>query len=269
MADAAELTALVSRARAGDREALDGVVRALQHDVYRLALRMTACPEDAEDATQEVLIKIVTRLAGFRGEASVRSWAYRIAVHHVLDRRKSRVETLALDFERFGADLLDGLSAPPDPDPVLVEEVKRGCTLAMLTCLDREHRLAFVLADVFDLSHADAADLCDVAPTVYRQRLSRARRALEAFTRAYCGLVTTTAPCRCSRRVARAETLGRVQREAPALASHPADVVTAAVREMEGLYTAARLMRCHPPYRAPARIAECIRSASSDLFRTA
>lgn len=264
--DAEELGALVAGARAGDRDALDGLVRALQHDVYRLALRMTACREDAEDATQEALIKIVTRLDGFRGEASVRSWAYRIAVHHVLDRRKSRVEALGLNFERFGADLLDGLAATPDPDPLLAEEVKRGCTLAMLTCLDRAHRLAFVLADVFDLSHDEAADLCDVAPPVYRQRLSRARRALEAFTRAYCGLVATTAPCQCPRRVARAEALGRVQREAPALAAHPADIVTAAVTEMESLYDAARLMRGHPPYRAPERIADRIRSAAGGLF---
>jgi len=87
---------------------------------------------------------VVTGIGGFRGESSVRTWAYRIAVRHVLDRRKSRVEALALTFERFGQDLLDGLEAVRDPDPILAEEVKRGCTLAMLTCLDREHRLASV-----------------------------------------------------------------------------------------------------------------------------
>ena len=180
--DADELASLVARAQAGDAEALEGIVRAIQHDVYRLALRMTASVEDAEDATQEVLIKVITRLESFRGDASVRTWAYRIAVRHVLDRRKSRVEELRLTFDAFGADLLDGLAATPEPDPVLIAEVKRGCTLAMLTCLDREHRLAFVLADVFDLSHREAAGLCDVGEDVHRQRLSRARRALEAFT---------------------------------------------------------------------------------------
>ena len=188
--DADELADLVARAQAGDADALDGIVRAIQHDVYRLALRMTACVEDAEDATQEVLIKVITRLESFRGDASVRTWAYRIAVRHVLDRKKSRVEELRLTFDAFGADLLDGLAATPEPDPVLVTEVKRGCTLAMLTCLDREHRLAFVLTDVFDLPHAEAAGLCEVGEDVYRQRISRARRALEAFTRSYCGLVT-------------------------------------------------------------------------------
>ena len=260
--DADELARLVAQAQAGDADALDEVVRAIQHDVYRLALRMTACVEDAEDATQEVLIKVITRLESFRGDASVRTWAYRIAVRHVLDRKKSRVETLRLTFDAFGADLLDGLAATPEPDPVLVTEVKRGCTLAMLTCLDRDHRLAFVLADVFDLSHGEAAGLCEVDEDVYRQRVSRARRTLEAFTRGYCGLVTETALCHCSRRVAKAEALGRLHRDVPGLASHPAAEVTDAVQEVEGLHDAARLMRQHPPYLAPARLLERVRGVT-------
>lgn len=260
-AETAVLARLVERARGGDGDAVDALVGALQHDVYRLALRMTARPEDAEDVTQEVLIKVVTRLESFRGDASVRTWAYRIAVRHVLDRRKSRVEALALDFERFGADLIDGLAAAPEVDPLLAEEVKRGCTLAMLTCLDRDHRLAFVLTDVFDLSHADAADLCAVTAEVYRQRVSRARRMLEAFTRSYCGLVSSTAPCRCDRRVARAEFLGRVNRQTLSLARHPAEPVSTAVAEMEALHESARLMRSHPPYVTPARVRERLRAS--------
>ncbi len=180
----------------------------------------------------------------------------------MLDRRKSRVEELRLTFDAFGADLLDGLAATPEPDPVLIAEVKRGCTLAMLTCLDREHRLAFVLADVFDLSHREAAGLCDVGEDVHRQRLSRARRALEAFTRSYCGLVSEPAPCHCSRRVARAEALGRLHREAPVLAGHPAEDVEASVQDMEGLHAAARLMRQHPPYQAPARLLDRVRAVT-------
>lgn len=251
-ADAGELAAVVARAREGDGEALERLVRALQDDLFRLALRMTAHPQDAEDATQEILIKVVTRLDSFRGEASVRTWAYRIAVRHVLDRRKSRVETLALDFERFGADLLDGLASEPDPDPVLSEEVKRGCTLAMLMCLDREHRIAYVLADVFDVPHAEGAELCGVAGEVYRQRVSRARRALEAFTRAYCGLVDPQAPCLCGKRVAKAEALGRLSRTQPAMVALGAGALDAATKGMESLHETARLMRQHPAYRAPA-----------------
>lgn len=259
--DAAVLAAAVARAKDGDADAVEIVVRALQHDVFRLALRMTAHVEDAEDVTQEVLIKVITRLESFRGESSIRTWAYRITVRHLLDRKRSRVEAAELTFARFGADLLDGLAATPDPDPVLIEEVKRGCTLAMLCCLDRDQRLVFILSDVFDLPHAEAADLCSVDAVTFRQRLSRARRALEAFTRSYCGLVNAAAPCRCERRIARAEALGRLHRTKPVLARWPAEPIANAVLEMESLHAAAGLLRSHPAYAAPETVLARVREA--------
>jgi len=249
----------VEAARSGDRGALERVIRGIQDDVYRLALRMTACPEDGRDACQEILIRVVTRLDSFRGESSIRTWVYRIAVRHLLDRKKSRVERLAMGFEQFGADLLDGLAAPEaPPDPMLVEEVKLGCTLAMLTCLDREHRLAYVLGEVLDLPHCEAAEFCEIREETYRQRLSRARRVLEAFTRSFCGLVSEKAPCRCDCRVARAEQLGRIERGRPRLAQGPA---REAQREMQSLHATARLMRSHPEYAAPADVLEGVRTA--------
>src|SRR5688572_9591300 len=260
-ADATALAGAVERAKAGDLDAVASVVAALQHDIFRLALRMTGHVEDAEDVTQEVLIKVITRLDSFRGESSIRTWAYRIAVRHILDRKRSRVETAELTFARFGADLLDGLAANPDPDPIMIEEVKRGCTLAMLCCLDRDQRLAFILTDIFDLPYGEAADLCGVDAATFRQRLSRARRALEAFTRSYCGLVNTGASCQCDRRVARAEELGRVHRAKPLLARWPAEQIDTAVREMESLHDAAGLLRSHPAYAAPETVLGRVREA--------
>jgi RNA polymerase sigma factor (sigma-70 family) len=256
--DETELRDRVERAKAGDRKALEAIIVAVQDDVFGLALRMTGCREDARDACQEILVKVVTRLDSFRGESSVRTWTYRIAVHHLLDRRKSRVEELAMSFERFGADLLDGLAAPAVDDPTMVEEVKLGCTLAMLTCLDRDHRLAYVLADVFDVSHGDAAEFCGISEDTHRQRLSRARRALEAFTDTFCGVVSANAPCSCDRRVERAIALGRIERGRPRLAQLGARDAT---RDMEALHSAAQLMRSHPRYAAPEDLLEGVRAA--------
>ena len=254
--DEHSLAEAVSRAKAGDAGALEQVVAAIQDDVYRLALRMTAHRQDAEDASQEILVKVVTRLEGFRGESSLRTWAYRIGVRHMLDRKKSRVEGFAFNFGRFGDDLLDGLAAEPDPDPLAARDVKLGCTLAMLTCLDRDHRAAYVLCDVFDLSNADAARILELSEETLRQRLSRARRSLEAFTRSYCGLVSRDAPCRCSKRVAKAEQLGRISR-AQGDVVHEAEM---AAREMEHLHTTATLIRSHPEYRAPRRMLETVKA---------
>jgi hypothetical protein len=163
-----------------------------------------------------------------------------------------------LDFDQFGADLLDGLATESVDDPLMAEEVKLGCTLAMLTCLDREHRLAYLLADVFDIPHHEAAAFCDVTEDTYRQRLSRARRTLEAFTASFCGIVNKSAPCRCDRRIARAEELGRIERGRPRLAG---GAVATAQHEMESLHATAQLMRSHPAYVAPGNIIEGVRAA--------
>jgi len=246
------LDGLVGRARAGDAGALNSLLGGLADDIYGLALRMTASRQDAEDASQEVLLKITTHLATFRGEASLRTWAYRIALRHLIDRRKSRVEAMHLDFERFGQDLLDGLGEAGG-DAAEAEQVKLGCSLAMLTCLDRDHRVAYILGEVFDLPNRAAAQIAGVSDPVYRQRLSRARRQLEAFTKSYCGVVDPSAPCRCDRRVERAIELGRLQRDTLDLAHHPRREL--AVQRFHFLHGAARLFRSHPAYAAPAAMA--------------
>src|SRR3989475_6740500 len=83
---------LVARARSGSREALEDLVRRHQGWIYNIAVRMLYHPHDAEDATQEILIKAVTRLSSFEGRSSVRTWLYRIVVNHVLNMKRGRVE---------------------------------------------------------------------------------------------------------------------------------------------------------------------------------
>ena len=168
---------MITRCLDGDPDAVEDLVGAVRDRIYRLALRMTACPEDAQDATQEILIKVLTRLDTFRGEAAPTTWVHRIAVNHLLDRRKSRVERLGFTFETFADDLLSGLAAPPErssPDlDLLADEVRRGCTLAVLTCLDRPSRLAYILGEVLQIPASTGAEICDVSEATYRKRLSR------------------------------------------------------------------------------------------------
>src|SRR3954465_9816646 len=85
---------LVARAVEGEQDALAEVLARVQDPVYRLALRMTGRIADAEDATQEILIRIMTRLSMFRGEASLVTWAYRIAVNHLLNLQRRSAEKL-------------------------------------------------------------------------------------------------------------------------------------------------------------------------------
>ena len=208
-----ELDELVRLAIDGDSAALDLVVRHLQANIYGLALRMLWNREDAEDATQEILVRIVTRLSQFDFRSRLQTWAYRVAVNYVLDVKKSAVERLNLSFDRFADSLTTGLDVGVTSDAersVLVEEVKVGCTLAMLQCLDRPHRMAYVLGELMELSGPDASEVLEISPDLFRKRLQHARAAVLSFTKAYCGLASDSAPCRCNRQVAGALQNGRV-----------------------------------------------------------
>jgi RNA polymerase sigma factor (sigma-70 family) len=255
---------LVTRARGGDAAALDELVRAVSDDVYALAIRMLWHPHDAEDATQEILVRVVTRLSTFRGESSFRTWVFRVAANHLLTTRRRRAELPELTFDAFGTDLADGLDTPHDAkldERLLEQEVKIGCTQGMLLCLDREHRLAYILGEVFELSGEQAADVLEIAPAAYRKRLSRARERIQSFMRGHCGLVDPANPCRCSRRVGRAIAIGRIDPERLLFATH---AVRRGVEEMDALHDAAAVFRSHPSYAAPdavaERVAELLRS---------
>jgi RNA polymerase sigma factor (sigma-70 family) len=198
------LEAIAREAIGGDREALNTLITALQDDIFGLALRMLWNREDAEDATQEILVRIVTRLSQFNFQSRLKTWAYRVAVNCILDGKKSAIERLHLSFGRFAEDLTKGLepaSVDDSEHSLLIEEVKVGCTMAMLQCLDRPHRLAYVLGDIMELSGPEAAEALDISPDLFRKRLQHARQAIIDFTRAHCGLVSDEAACQCNRRV--------------------------------------------------------------------
>lgn len=261
----------VTKAVAGDAAALQAVVEAVRDDVYGLAMRMLWHPEDAADATQEVLLRIVTRLGSFEGRSGFRTWAYRVAVRALLNIKRGRVEH-PLSFDEFGADLVEGLTAEPPASlsaserAVLQHEVKVACTQAMLLCLDREHRMAYLLGEIFDIAGDEAAACMDVSPPTYRKRLSRARSRVQQFTAEHCGLVSPSAACRCSGRIAAAVSQKRVDPHALLFATHPTTSATAAdadrvVATIEAMADGRALMRSNPAYRAPDSVLEAVRQA--------
>lgn len=250
--------ALVTRAVDGDSAALEEVVTSLRDPLYRLALRMVWRPADAEDATQEILIRVVTRLESWRGQAALLTWAYRIGVNYLLNlRRQTPHEAQAVSFEEFRAGLADGLAgadyAAPDAE-LLAHEVRLTCTQAILQCLDRSERITYVLGQIFDLPSAEAAWICDVTPAAYRKRLERARQRIRAFMNSTCGLVNPVAFCRCERRIDKAIALGRIDSRRPELACHPVSRpgrdVTEAAAQIGKLHDAAAVLRAHPDYAA-------------------
>src|SRR5713226_5252019 len=95
--------ALVEQARNGDRAALEKLVLRHQAWIYNIAVRMVFQPHDAEEVTQEVLVKVITRLSTFKGESKFRTWLYRIAANHVVNMKRRSAETQSLTFASYGA----------------------------------------------------------------------------------------------------------------------------------------------------------------------
>ena len=197
---------LAASAQAGDRDALEDLLGRHQPWIFNLALRMLGRRPEAEDATQEILLKVLTSLAGFRAESKFRTWLYRIAVNHLLNVKKERWAAAAAvcSFEQAS----EGLRRTPDldlPDPrtvpvpveILVEETKISCVMGTLLCLDGRQRLVFILGEIFGVSDEVGAEIAEVTPVNFRQILSRARRDLYEYLTGNCSLVNPDAHCKC------------------------------------------------------------------------
>ena len=198
---------LVRQAQAGDRDALEQLIARHQGWIYNIVRRMVYHAHDAEDATQEVLIKVLTKLSTFEGRSSVRTWLYRIVVNHVLNMKRSPAEAAGWTFQRYGdvmatvpdEDLPDQQSMPVDVQ-LLVDEARMSCTSGMLLCLDREQRLVLILGEIFGVTDVVGAELLEISRANFRQKLARARRDLYSFMQNKCGLVNTANPCRCAKK---------------------------------------------------------------------
>jgi RNA polymerase sigma factor (sigma-70 family) len=198
---------LVEQAINGDRAALEKLVLRHQAWVYNIAVRMVFQPQDAEEVTQEVLVKVITKLSTFKGDSAFRTWLYRIAANHVLNMKRRWAETRTTTFADYGSaigntpdlDLPDPKSLPVEL-PLLVEEAKNGCTMGMLLCLDRKQRLIFTLGAILGASDTVGSEVLEMTTDNFRQCLARARRDLHSFMNNQCGLVNKKNPCRCPKK---------------------------------------------------------------------
>ena len=96
-----ELLALVERAVAGDKKSLETVLLSVQELVFNLSLRMLGTFPDAEDASQDILIKVMTHLSSYKGESAFSTWVFSIAVNHLKDYKKHMFAKFPLSFECF------------------------------------------------------------------------------------------------------------------------------------------------------------------------
>ncbi|TGK28955.1 RNA polymerase sigma factor [Leptospira gomenensis] len=194
---------LLNLSLAGDLNALEKLVRGVQKKVFNLSLKFLWNPEDAEDATQEILIKTITNLGSFRRESAFSTWVYRIAVNHLINAKKSRTEQRRLTFRIVRSELQKtSIDVETSSDTsYLASQVKTACTHAMLTCLKRQHRIAFILGEVVQVSGDEGAEIMGIPAANFRKKLSRARKRMGNFLGTNCGVVNSGNVCRCETRI--------------------------------------------------------------------
>ena len=201
-----ELLVLVEKATAGDKKALETLVTGVQDIIFNVSLRMLGTFADAEDATQDILLKMITHLSSFHGDSSFITWVFRIAVNHLKNYKKHMFAHYPLSFEYYGNDIENGkVQDVPDltqdvEKDILAEELKMSCTNVMLQCLDTESRCIFILGTMFKVDSRIAGDILKMTPEAYRQRLSRIRKKMAEFLGQYCGEYGN-GRCKCKDRV--------------------------------------------------------------------
>ena len=270
-------TETLRAATEGKLAALDQVLLDIQPGVFNLAVRMLGHRDDAADATQEILLKVVTHLGSFRGDAAFTTWVFQIARNHLLTASTQSRESPEVSLDAMAERLQQGLefgetlaahhggeqSLTPE-DKLAARQVALGCTQNMLMSLDREQRLVYVLDTVFGLSSAEAAQVLDTTPAAYRQRLARTRARMENFVTSTCGLARSDAACHCHKQLpalAHQATTARVPSK-PLMAIHPIELQQAerAFDALVRVGDAAAVFRAHPDYRAPESQRAAIRA---------
>lgn len=270
---------LVERAIAGDRKALEELIKQHQDWIFNVALSFVADSNDAADITQEVLVKIVTKLSTFKKESNIRTWIYRIIKNHFLNRKRSRYETVPMSFEQFGNSLdnmkeedLSGQQFAVE-EKLLVEEAKLSCMKAMLLCLDREQRLIFIIGELFEISDIIGSEIMEMSRENFRIKLHRAKQQLYTFMDNKCGLINSNNPCRCARKTVSFVKMGFVD---PVNLNFQKEVITtigiAAGNKLQTLdddimVDYRELYRSHPFLKGPQNLEAIRQLLSSDKLR--
>ena len=179
--------ALVKACQRGEPGALDTLIRATYADVYALCRRMLADPDEAADATQEVYLRVMRSVLGFRGESAFGTWLHRVTVNVCLTALRKRSKARAAGMVAGGTPFaLPGddaglASTGSSPDDLAVTADLAARSEAALAKLPEDARAVVVLRDIEGLSTKEVAELLGVTENVVKVRLHRAHARLRTL----------------------------------------------------------------------------------------
>lgn len=177
---------LVELHRYGDPEAFLQIYTRFEGMVYNLALRMSADPAEAEECTQETFVRVDRYLERFRGDSSLKTWIFRIA----LNCSRTRLRRRARRRHRFRQTEPEQLEREVDthrsPEQRAVDRDLAGRLVVLLARLEPHYREAVILRDLEGLNYLEIGSILGVRPGTVRSRISRGREALRDLLEAPC-----------------------------------------------------------------------------------
>lgn len=187
---------LLARLKRRDEAAFNELVRQYEAPIFRLVLRLIGDRSEAEDLTQEVFVTAFKSIDGFRGDAKLGTWLYRVAVNHCKNRIKyfsRRAKGTQKPFDETVEEGMSDLAAPstsaqiPRPDEAVEGRQMESILKAALLGLDEDQRELVVLRDVEHLSYEEIQQITGLPEGTVKSRLHRARMTLQEKVRRATG----------------------------------------------------------------------------------
>lgn len=174
---------LLERLRAGDEEAYEVLVARFEQPVYNLVCRLLNDPSDAVDVVQEVFLKIFRSVGSFRGQSTLKTWIYRIAVNEAYNHRRwfsrHRLQEVGLETDRERGSYQDRLSDQGiSPFDQVLDQETHVVIEEALQHLNPKYRTAVVLRDIEDLSYEEIGEILGISLGTVKSRIVRGREAL-------------------------------------------------------------------------------------------
>ncbi len=188
-----DLSELVSRARHGDREALEAVLATLAPSVHRFGMRMCKNAHDADDVLQDTLISIATHLGEFEGRSSLSSWVFALTRSACTRRRRGLKNRPHVSDDAIA----DRPDHAPTPEARAAEEELSSALSSALDGLSDDYREVILLRDIEGLSAPEAASSLKISVDALKSRLHRAREALRAALRPLLEPASLASPTSC------------------------------------------------------------------------
>ena len=192
----AEEDALVTALSQGAEDAYEILIQRYQQPVYSLVCRLMNDPGDAPDIVQEVFLKVFRNIGAFRGNSSLKTWIYRIAVNEAYNHRRwfcrHQRQEVALGSEEGTPNYAGGMTDPGrSPFEQAADHETRALVEQALEKLNPKFRAAVVLRDIEDLSYEDIATVLDVSLGTVKSRIMRGREALRKILEGRLDLETS------------------------------------------------------------------------------